>query len=122
MKTSKIDETKLSEGYSFTPLPNYLRQDHSDIHGTGIFTNEDIPKGTLIFHKMTHIYLPSDDIMVGTFMGSLLNHAGEDANGTLAEVENDTYKSYYFKTLRDISKDEELTLNYHNELCKNFNK
>lgn len=112
----------------------------SNISGRGVFATENIPKGTelccdviLIYkkekHKLRHTgidkyYFPWDrdhsSICFG--FGSFLNHA-EIPNLEVNRIDKINLKKYFI-TLKDISKNEELFINYvgDSRIVINFNE
>ena len=87
----------------YRPLPFYLTIKESEIHGLGLYSLVKIPKDTTI--GMTHIEIEND--LIRTPLGGFLNHSDEP---NCARVElND---KWYLKTIRDVNKNEELTLSY----------
>ena len=88
---------------NYKPLPNNLTIKPSHIEGLGIFATETIREGTDL--GITHLIHNKD--IFRTPLGGFLNHSDEP---NCARVElND---KWYLKTIKDINKNEELTLAY----------
>ena len=82
----------------YKPLPDYLAIGPSDIHGAGIFAQDDIPKDIEI--GISHIYDPN-----------FQNDHSENPNCELVEDDDDTdYRK--LKTIEKIEAGKELTLEY----------
>ncbi len=87
---------------------SHLKIEPSKIHGVGIFTKDPIPKGTKMFLAADlNEFEKGGDIM--TRFGGLVNHTKtpncefkEDGNSGLV----------YLHSLRNIYKNEELTIDY----------
>ena len=96
--------------FYYNPLPKNVRIEESNIHGHGIFAEEDIKTETDL--GSTHIKYPMIVGYVRTPMGGFLNHS-EDANCHLIISQDwDDFIIHNVVTSRDILKDEELVLNY----------
>jgi len=92
----------------YKPLPDYLSIGPSDIHGAGIFANEDVPQGVII--GISHVYDPNfQHDWIRTPLGGFINH-NDTPNCELIEDENDEYKR--LKTIKKIEEGKELTLKY----------
>jgi len=108
----------------YKPLPNSLTIKTSKVNGLGLFATEGIGQGTN--QGMCHVEL--GQLMIRTPLGGFLNHA-EDANcvkvkslltrqqwnhnADLPKADyNIDFKKWDLVTLRDIKKDEELTVRY----------
>ncbi len=100
----------------------YLKK--SVIHGRGVFANKDIHKGEVI-EKIPYIEfsrensfkeiekytfgLKNKNVCLMMSYSSMLNHSN-DPNSTIEECDNNEYLHLY--SLKDIKKDEEITLSY----------
>ena len=93
----------------YKPLPDYLAIGPSDIHGAGIFAQDDIPKDIEI--GISHIYDPNfQNDYIRTPLGGFINHS-ENPNCELVEDDDDTdYRK--LKTIEKIEAGKELTLEY----------
>ena len=87
----------------YKPLPFYLTIKKSEIHGLGLYSLTEIPKDTTI--GMTHIEIEND--LIRTPLGGFLNHS--DSPNCERTQHN---KRCFLKTIKNIDKDEELTLEY----------
>ena len=87
----------------YKPLPFYLTIKKSEIHGLGLYSLTEIPKDTTI--GMTHIQIEND--LIRTPLGGFINHS-EKPNCERKEHNN----RWFLKTIKNIDKDEELTLEY----------
>ena len=87
----------------YKPLPFYLTIKESEIHGLGLYSLTEIPKDTTI--GMTHIEIEND--LIRTPLGGFLNHS--DSPNCERKQHN---KRWFLKTIKNIDKDEELTLEY----------
>ena len=87
----------------YKPLPFYLTIKKSEIHGLGLYSLTEIPKDTTI--GMTHIEIEND--LIRTPLGGFLNHS--DSPNCERKQHN---KRLFLKTIKNIDKDEELTLEY----------
>ena len=87
----------------YRPLPFYLTIKESEIHGLGLYSLVKIPKDTTI--GMTHIEIEND--LIRTPLGGFLNHS--DSPNCERKQHN---KRWFLKTIKNIDKDEELTLEY----------
>ena len=99
----------------YKPLPDYLAIGPSDIHGAGIFAQEDVPADIIV--GISHIYDPNfKHNYIRTPLGGFINHS-EDPNCELIEDdENTDYKK--IRTLNKIEAGKELTLKYSlYEIC-----
>ena len=88
---------------SYRPLPDKLTIKPSYIEGLGVFATETIRAGTDL--GMTHL-LHNDDLF-RTPLGGFLNHSDEP---NCKRIESDN--KWYLETIKDINKNEELTLAY----------
>ena len=108
----------------YKPLPNSLTIKTSKVNGLGLFATEGIGQGTNL--GMCHVEL--GQLMIRTPLGGFLNHA-EDANCVkvkslltrqqwnhrvdLSKAEyNIDFTKFNLIALRNIKKDEELTVQY----------
>ena len=90
----------------YKPLPPYLTIKSSPIHGLGLYTNDDIPKGLLL--GITHVrHMDFEDGYIRTPLGGFFNHS---TTPNCEIVDKGEY--LYLKTMRDISKGQELTAYY----------
>ena len=87
----------------YRPLPFYLTIKESEIHGLGLYSLTEIPKDTTI--GMTHIQIEND--LIRTPLGGFINHS-DNPNCERKEYNN----RWFLKTIKNIDKDEELTLEY----------
>ena len=87
----------------YKPLPFYLTIKESEIHGLGLYSLTEIPKDTTI--GMTHIEIEND--LIRTPLGGFINHS-EKPNCERKQHN----KRWFLKTIKNIDKDEELTLEY----------
>jgi hypothetical protein len=94
---------------TYKPLPDYLAIGPSDIHGAGIFAQDDVPSDIIV--GISHIYDPNfQHDYIRTPLGGFINHS-EDPNCELVEDESDSdYKR--LKTIKKIESGKELTLKY----------
>jgi SET domain-containing protein len=90
---------------NYRPLPEHLTIKKSKIEGLGLFALKDIEKG--VNSGITHITDPITNKLFRTPLGGFINHS-EEPNAKLVEVQR--FRYLYF--LRDIKKDEEITLKY----------
>lgn len=93
----------------YKPLPEYLAIGPSDIHGAGIFAQDDIPNDIEI--GISHIYDPNfQHDYIRTPLGGFINHS-EEPNCELVEDNDDTdYRR--LKTVKKIEAGKELTVKY----------
>ena len=100
----------------YKPLPDSLTIKTSKVNGLGLFAKQGIAQGTNL--GMTHIKI--NEKIIRTPLGGFINHAN-DANCVKVELlmtnHDDPevkfdYKKWNLITLRDIKKEEELTLRY----------
>ena len=88
---------------NYKPLPDNLTIKPSHIEGLGVFATETIRKDTDL--GMTHLLHNKD--LFRTPLGGFLNHC-EEPNCKRIELDN----KWYLETIKDINKNEELTLAY----------
>ena len=95
---------------SYTPLPKYLTIKKSKVHGLGLFTLVDIPKGYEL--GMSHISI--NTMIIRTPLGGFYNHSDDPNCEKYIKFKNKGYSNvyYYLKTIKDIKKGEELTVKY----------
>ena len=100
----------------YKPLPHGLFIKESGINGQGLFTDKKLVKGTNL--GVSHIQIGKE--LFRTPMGGFINHS-DDPNCTKSMfrvsyvddvlIKSD-YKVWRLFTLKDIKKNEELTLTY----------
>ena len=92
---------------SYRPLPNSLTIKPSQIEGLGLFATETIKKETNL--GLTHLLIKDDiDVLIfRTPLGGFINHS-EKPNCERVDHQD----KWYLKTIKDINKNEELTLSY----------
>ena len=97
----------------YKPLPNSVTIKPSKINGLGLFATQLIKKNTDL--GMTHLiiaYWPhpvtKQNEVIRTPVGGFVNHS---ENPNCERVEVKIYR-WHLKTLKEIKKDEELTLKY----------
>jgi len=98
--TRIISERRIEVSYS--PLPNNLELQPSDIHGYGVFAVAPIPAGKVL--GMTHIESPE---LIRTPLGGYINHSMNPNCIRISEGNR-----WYLQTIQDISEGEEITLMY----------
>jgi SET domain-containing protein len=99
--------------FYYKPLPDYLTIKSSSIEGLGIFATKKIKSNTDL--GMTHIKVPIIAGYIRTPLGGFVNHS-KDFNCCLIEtLDWDDYRAYNLIAIKDIKKNEEITLNYHIE-------
>ena len=100
----------------YTPLPDSLTIKTSRVNGLGLFAKEVIPQATNL--GMTHVEI--GETILRTPLGGFINHAN-DPNCVKVELlmtnHDDPklkfdYKKWNLVTIKDIKKDEEITLKY----------
>jgi len=100
----------------YTPLPDSLTIKTSRVNGLGLFAKEAIPQATNF--GMTHVEIGGT--ILRTPLGGFINHAN-DPNCVKVELlmsnHDDPklkfdYKKWNLVTIKDIKKDEEITLKY----------
>ena len=111
-----MEKDEVSTQLMYKPLPESLTIKTSKVNGLGLFAQEGIAQGTNL--GMTHIKI--NEKIIRTPLGGFINHANEAncvkvellmTNHDDPEVKFD-YKKWNLITLRDIKKEEELTLRY----------
>ena len=106
---------KLSADYNYSPIPPELERLKSDIDGEGIFVTDNFSK---LNNIITHVVVRSLGLVSRTPVGGYLNHS-ENPNCTLIMSDgNYDVEIYCIKLLRDVVKEEELTLDYEIEIKK----
>ena len=90
----------------FKPIPDYLTIKKSDIHGLGLFANEEIKKGVElgISHVKDHRFLHG---YIRTSLGGFFNHS--TTPNCEAIYENDFIK---IRTLSIVNFGDEITVDY----------
>ena len=100
----------------YKPLPDSLTIKTSRVNGLGVFAKEAIPQATNF--GMTHVEI--GEKILRTPLGGFINHAN-DPNCVKVELlmsnHDDPklkfdYKKWNLVTIKDIKKDEEITLKY----------
>ena len=100
----------------YKPLPDSLTIKTSRVNGLGLFAKEAIPQATNF--GMTHVEI--GEKILRTPLGGFINHAN-DPNCMKVELlmtnHDDpklkfNYKKWNLVTIKDIKKDEEITLKY----------
>ena len=100
----------------YKPLPDSLTIKTSRVNGLGLFAKEAIPQATNF--GMTHVEI--GEKILRTPLGGFINHAN-DPNCVKVELlmtnHDDpklkfNYKKWNLVTIKDIKKDEEITLKY----------
>src|SRR5262249_26318666 len=112
----------------------------SKIHGTGVFANQDIPKGTKVWtfvEGFDRVYTPAEFKKLPKEAQDFSAHYGYKADGEiLLTVDQDCYTNHsdnantryrggYMVATRAIKKGEEITNNYREfdpEFCAGFLK
>mgnify|MGYP003148866890 CR=1 FL=1 len=109
MNKKKLDK-HLEKVKPYNPLPEYLSIGPSNIHGAGIFANEDIPGEVVI--GISHVYDPNfQHEYIRTPLGGFINHSDTPNCELIDDDGDDDYKKV--KTLRKIEQGKELTLKYN---------
>ena len=92
----------------YKPLPDSLTIKTSKVNGLGLFASEGIARGTNL--GTSHIKI--GEKIIRTPLGGFINHANE-ANCVKVELRDEDYtKKWSLVTLKNIKKEEELTLHY----------
>ena len=96
---------------TYRPLPKNLTIKKSGIDGLGLFAIDDIEISTEL--GITHIQISDDWITtwIRTPLGGFINHSTYP-NCYIKEIVKQDKKCRVLYTLRDINKDEELTVYY----------
>ena len=87
----------------YKPLPQCLTIKSSDIHGLGVFAEKEVLSGITL--GVSHINVAGE--IFRTPLGGFINHSS-NPNCKKYEVDN----KFFLKTIRNIEKDEELTVFY----------
>ena len=96
-----------SKEIMYKPLPDIITIKDSGIHGLGLFTKEDIPKGTYL--GMIHFKLYGE--WIRTPLGAFGNHSDDPTCEKFWDsLENGA--GWYLRTKRDVKVNEELTWKY----------
>ena len=88
---------------SYRPLPDNLTIKPSSIEGLGLFATQTIPKNT----DLGMIHFSYGELIIRTPLGGFINHS-DKPNCKKLDLENE----WHLKTIKEIKKDEELTLKY----------
>ena len=88
---------------SYRPLPDNLTIKPSSIEGLGLFATQTIPKNT----DLGMIHFSYGDLIIRTPLGGFINHS-DKPNCKKLDLEDE----WHLKTIKEIKKDEELTLKY----------
>jgi len=100
----------------YTPLPDSLTIKTSRVNGLGLFAKEAIPQAINL--GMTHVEI--GETILRTPLGGFINHANDPncikvkllmTNHDDPKLKFD-YKKWNLVTIKDIKKDEEITLKY----------
>ena len=100
----------------YTPLPDSLTIKTSRVNGLGLFAKEVISQATNL--GMTHVEI--GETILRTPLGGFINHANDPncikvkllmTNHDDPKLKFD-YKKWNLVTIKDIKKDEEITLKY----------
>ena len=92
---------------TYQALPNCLHVKDSPIAGQGLFATQDIPND--VYLGISHVVV--DDDIMRTPLGGFVNHS-EDPNCIKVFEEEEWGKIYHMRTIRPITKGEELFLKY----------
>ena len=88
---------------SYRPLPDNLTIKPSSIEGLGLFATQTIPKNT----DLGMIHFSYGELIIRTPLGGFINHS-DKPNCKKLDLEDE----WHLKTIKEIKKDEELTLKY----------
>jgi len=88
---------------NYRPLPESLTIKPSSIDGLGLFATQTIPKNT----DLGMIHFSYGDLIIRTPLGGFINHS-DKPNCKKLDLEDE----WHLKTIKEIKKDEELTLKY----------
>ena len=88
---------------SYRPLPDNLTIKPSSIEGLGLFATQTIPKNT----DLGMIHFTYGEIIIRTPLGGFINHS-DKPNCKKLDLEDE----WHLKTIKEIKKNEELTLKY----------
>ena len=88
---------------NYRPLPESLTIKPSSIEGLGLFATQTIPKNT----DLGMIHFTYGELIIRTPLGGFINHS-DKPNCKKLDLEDE----WHLKTIKEIKKDEELTLKY----------
>ena len=88
---------------NYRPLPESLTIKPSSIDGLGLFATQTIPKNT----DLGMIHFTYGELIIRTPLGGFINHSGKP-NCKKLDLEDE----WHLKTIKEIKKNEELTLKY----------
>ena len=88
---------------TYNPLPIFCTIKPSFIHGLGLFATREIRKDTVL--GVSHVRVQNE--LFRTPLGGFLNHSD---NPNCERKQHN--KRWFLKTIKNIDKDEELTLEY----------
>ena len=88
---------------SYRPLPDNLTIKPSSIEGLGLFATQTIPKNT----DLGMIHFSYGELIIRTPLGGFINHS-DKPNCKKLNLEDE----WHLKTIKEIKKNEELTLKY----------
>jgi len=88
---------------NYRPLPESLTIKPSSIDGLGLFAAQTIPKNT----DLGMIHFTYGELIIRTPLGGFINHS-DKPNCKKLDLEDE----WHLKTIKEIKKDEELTLKY----------
>ena len=88
---------------NYKPLPESLTIKPSSIEGLGLFATKTIPKNT----DLGMIHFTYGELIIRTPLGGFINHS-EKPNCKKLDLEDE----WHLKTIKEIKKNEELTLKY----------
>ena len=88
---------------NYRPLPESLTIKPSSIDGLGLFATQTIPKNT----DLGMIHFSYGELIIRTPLGGFINHS-DKPNCKKLDLEDE----WHLKTMKEIKKDEELTLKY----------
>jgi len=88
---------------NYRPLPESLTIKPSSIEGLGLFATQTIPKNT----DLGMIHFSYGELIIRTPLGGFINHS-DKPNCKKLDLEDE----WHLKTIKEIKKNEELTLKY----------
>jgi len=88
---------------NYRPLPESLTIKPSSIDGLGLFATQTIPKNT----DLGMIHFTYGELIIRTPLGGFINHS-DKPNCKKLDLEDE----WHLKTIKEIKKNEELTLKY----------
>ena len=97
----------IKEKNMYKPLPESLTIKQSGINGLGLFADQKIMQGTNF--GISHYKLNGD--IIRTPLGGFINHSNTP-NVVKVELQGNQYKKWNLVTLKDIEKEEEVTIRY----------